>query len=238
MGARSLRHLHPGAALAYARPERALAALAPGFLPPQAHVRAVRRLGRRVLEYGCGTGRITIALARAGIQVTGVDRSRAMLDALSARLRQEPSEVQARVAVVHGDMRDVAVGERFSVVLVADGTFQHLYDSGDVRAFLARVREHLSPGGRLRLDVALPDLRALGAPGPDAEYRPLEQIWLRALDGDRTALLAERQYFPAELRGLLERTGARVRSMRVVQVAPPPTPGAPPIARIVVHSSW
>jgi len=224
--------------LAYACPERALAALAPRSLPPRVHVRAVRRLGRRVLEYGCGTGRITVALARAGIQVTGVDRSRAMLDRLSARLGREGREVQARVATIHGDMRDVVVGERFSVVLVADGTFQHLYDREDVRTFLARVREHLAPGGQLRLDVALPDLCALSAPGPDAEYHALEQIWLRALDGDRAALLAERQYFPAELRGLLERAGARVRSMRVVRVAPPPAPGAPPIARIVVHASW
>ncbi len=241
MGPRLPRTLRPGAVLAYANPERALAELVPRSLPPRVHVRAVQRVGRRVLEYGCGTGRITLALARAGMSVTGVDRSAAMLDRLSAQLGRERREVRGRVEIIHGDMRDLVVGERFPVVLVADGTFQHLYDREDVRAFLARVREHLTPGGLARLDVALPDLRVLSDPGPDAEYRTLEQVLIRALDGDRSALLAERQYFPTELRGLLERAEARLRSMRVVR--PPATPGraesdAPRVARLVVHCSW
>lgn len=236
MNLRLQRAVHAGAVLAYSDPERALAALAHGWLPPAMQVRAARRLGRRVLEYGCGTGRVTIALARAGLEVTAVDLSQAMLAHLAASLAGEPASVRARVRLRHGDMRDLELGERFPLVLVPDGTFQHLYDADDVRGFLTRVRQHLSPGGRLRLDVELPNLRLLAAPPPATTYLPLPQILLRALDGDPNRLLAERQYFPAELRALLARAGAHRQHARVLP-APHRKRGSP-AARLVLQCSW
>ncbi|MBN2192299.1 MAG: class I SAM-dependent methyltransferase [Polyangiaceae bacterium] len=240
MRLRLTRVVHPGAVLAYADPDRALAFLRPGCLPESEHVRAVRRLGCRVLEYGCGSGGVTLALARAGIEVTGVDLSQKMLAHLACALGRESPAVRARVRVHHGDMRDLILRERFPVVLVADGTFQHLYQHDDVRAFLARVRHHLVPGGRLRLDVELPDLRALGTPERWMRYYPLTQVVTRSLDGDPSLLLAQRQYFPAELRGLLERAGARIRTMRVATARQENEGGAGRTRhpRLVLHCEW
>src|SRR5690242_5009291 len=56
-----------------------------------------------VLEIGCGTGRLTLPLARAGHVVTGVDLSPAMLARARSKLAAEPPEVRARVTLLEAD---------------------------------------------------------------------------------------------------------------------------------------
>ena len=55
--------------------------------------------GGPVLELGCGTGRVLLDIAREGVTVTGIDRSRPMLEILEKKLALEPAEVQRPVAV-------------------------------------------------------------------------------------------------------------------------------------------
>jgi SAM-dependent methyltransferase len=110
-----------------------------------------------VLEYGCGNGRITIPIARGGIEITGVDQSVPMLRDLRARLREEPPEVRALVTLRRGDMRRVRTANTFPLVLCPFNTFLHLYTRTDVEHFLARVRSHLAPRGELVFDVSIPE---------------------------------------------------------------------------------
>lgn len=117
-----------------------------------------------VLEYGCGNGRITLALARAGRQVVGVDLSEPMLADLEARLAREPAEVRERIELRRGDMRKVALRRRFPLVICPFNAFLHLYTREDVEAFLARVRAHLAPSGRFVFDVSVPDPHELSRP--------------------------------------------------------------------------
>jgi SAM-dependent methyltransferase len=72
---------------------------------------AKQRLGSsgRILELGAGSGRVTIALARAGYEVVAVDASRPMLAKLRARVSALPSAVARRITVVEGDLRDFTV---------------------------------------------------------------------------------------------------------------------------------
>ena len=63
-----------------------------------------------VLEYGVGNGRIALPLARSGAVVTGVDWSAPMLDDLRTKIAREPAEVQRRLRLVEGDMREVRLG--------------------------------------------------------------------------------------------------------------------------------
>jgi SAM-dependent methyltransferase len=74
---------------------------------------AARQAGP-VLELGCGTGRVTLPLARAGFHVTALDLSPAMLEQLRAKLAQEPAEAQARVTIVEGDMAQFELERRLS----------------------------------------------------------------------------------------------------------------------------
>ena len=91
-------------------------------------------------------------LAQDGHHVVGLDRSQAMLDRAERRARRANVEVRW----VHGDMRAFSFNEAFGLIFVAFNSFLMLAPD-DRWACLARVREHLSPRGRLALDVFQPD---------------------------------------------------------------------------------
>jgi SAM-dependent methyltransferase len=114
-----------------------------------------------VLELGVGSGRVACALARDGAHVVGVDLSQDMLDRAAARAAALPRAARPRVELVRGDMREIALGRRFPLVICPFNAFQHLYARSDVEAALARVRAHLQPGGKFAFDVLMPDLRWL-----------------------------------------------------------------------------
>lgn len=66
------------------------------------YLRLARDTGGPVLEVGCGTGRVLVPTAQAGIEVTGLDRSQAMLQRCRERLAKEPPEVARRAQLVSG----------------------------------------------------------------------------------------------------------------------------------------
>ncbi|MBI2846383.1 MAG: class I SAM-dependent methyltransferase [Chloroflexi bacterium] len=114
-----------------------------------------------VLELGCGTGRVLIPISRAGIQITGIDMSEHMLAVCREKLPQEPVEVQDRVKLVVGDIRQFDLGRRFRLVIIPFRPFQHLVTVEDQLNCLACAHRHLEPGGRLAMDVFNPDLSRL-----------------------------------------------------------------------------
>lgn len=111
-----------------------------------------------VLEVGSGTGRVLIPTARAGFPITGLDGSRTMLDQCRAKLQAEPADVNARVDLHEGDMRDFDLGRRFALVTIPFRPFQHLLTVEDQLACLTSIHRHLEPGGRLILDLFNPSL--------------------------------------------------------------------------------
>lgn len=125
-----------------------------------------------VLEYGCGNGRITIPMARAGTHVVGIDRSAEMLDDLRARLREETDDVRARIAIKRGDMRTAKIGRRFPLVFCPFNAFLHLYTRQDVEQFLARVHAHLTPRGQFVFDVSMPEPEELARDPGRAFHTP------------------------------------------------------------------
>jgi SAM-dependent methyltransferase len=200
------------------------------------YVRMAERFGGPVLELGVGTGRVAIAIARAGHQLVGVDAMPAMLAQARRQLAQLPAAVAARVQLVRGDLRRVQLRRRFGLVIAPFNTFMHLYGRDDLERALAACRRHLAPRGRLVLDVMMPDLRAL-VQDPERLYRcpplrdprdggrydvleashydPVTQIRsVTMLLGRRDRLeqrsaipLVQRQLFPAELEALLHYNG-------------------------------
>jgi SAM-dependent methyltransferase len=125
---------------------------------------AAREYGDPVLELGCGTGRVTMALAEAGKRVTGLDLSERMLErAVSKRaaLRVEPRE---RVHLIQGDMAQFDLGEKFRLVIIPFRAFHHLLEVRQQMDCLECVRKHLMPGGRLVLDVFQTDAERMHDP--------------------------------------------------------------------------
>ncbi|MBW2314188.1 MAG: class I SAM-dependent methyltransferase [Deltaproteobacteria bacterium] len=109
-----------------------------------------------VLELGCGTGRILLPIARAGLPCTGLDLSDAMLGAF--RAKNPPANLQ----LVQGEMQGFDLGERrFALITAPFRVFQHLYTVEDQLACLASVRRHLEPGGAFAFDCFWPRLERL-----------------------------------------------------------------------------
>ena len=124
-------------------------------------VEAALESGGPVLEVGCGTGRVLIPTARAGVEITGLDLSTHMLAVCRERLAEEPAEVQARAQLVEGDMRDFELGRAFALATIPFRPFQHLTTVEDQMACLRTIHRHLEPDGKLILDLFNPSLEVL-----------------------------------------------------------------------------
>jgi SAM-dependent methyltransferase len=124
-------------------------------------VEAARQSGGPVLEVGCGTGRVLIPTAAAGIEIVGLDLSPGMLDICRKRLREEPEAVRSKVRLVQADMRNFHAGQKFSLTTIPFRPFQHLITVEDQLSCLASIHRHLVDGGELILDLFNPWLEAL-----------------------------------------------------------------------------
>lgn len=110
-----------------------------------------RHAGGRVLELGCGTGRITLPLARAGVAVVGIDRSAPMLARAHQRVRH--ARLQHHVRLVRGDVRQLPFATPFALVVAPYGILQSLLRERDLNATLAAVHAALEPGGIFGLEL-------------------------------------------------------------------------------------
>jgi SAM-dependent methyltransferase len=109
-----------------------------------------------VLELGCGTGRITVPVARAGARVVGIDRSLPMLARASRKLRR--AGLTRAALLVRGDIRHLPFRRtRFPLVMAPYGILQSLTRERDLTATLESVARVLPTGGRFGIDL-VPDL--------------------------------------------------------------------------------
>ena len=125
---------------------------------------AARDFGDPVLELGCGTGRITMALAQAGKRVTGLDLSERMLERAVKKRATLFTEERERVHLVQGDMAQFDLGEKFRLIILPFRPLQHLLEVKQQIDCLECVRKHLSPDGRLILDVFQTDAERMHDP--------------------------------------------------------------------------
>jgi len=114
---------------------------------------AARSASGKILELGCGTGRILIPTAAAGCEVVGLDISQNMLETCRAKLELLPKEVQKRASLLLGDMTDFDLKERFSLITAPFRSFSHLIAVEDQLSCIDCVRRHLLPGGRFILEL-------------------------------------------------------------------------------------
>ena len=129
--------------------------------------------GGLILEAGCGTGRILIPTAREGLIITGIDSSLMMLNRCRARLAAETDEVQKKVTLHEGDIRDFDLGTWFTLVTIPFRPFQHLMTIDDQMSALRCIHRHLEPGGTLIFDAFHPNFAALAAGArPETEEMP------------------------------------------------------------------
>ncbi|WP_242631899.1 class I SAM-dependent methyltransferase [Rubripirellula amarantea] len=98
---------------------------------------------KRLLEPGCGSGRLVAAMARKGYDVTGLDLSPAMLKYLDARIKRG----NLSATTVHGDMTQMQFDEKFDAAFCTFNTFRHLLDEKTAIKHLQNVGEVIREGG-------------------------------------------------------------------------------------------
>ena len=110
------------------------------------------QIGERVLELGCGTGRIAVPLGRAGVPLVGIDRSAPML--ARARRRLSRAQLGHSVRLLRGDIRYLPFHDRdFGMVMAPYGMLQSLLRERDLSATLAEVHRVLQPGGTFGVEL-------------------------------------------------------------------------------------
>jgi SAM-dependent methyltransferase len=143
-----------------------------GEYEPAWYVERARRYGGPVVDLACGTGRLAILLARAGLDVTAVDRSTGMLDVFRRKLAEEAAPVRQRIAIAAQDITDLHLDRTFSTAICCDSAF-HLASVRAEMAFLSSVRRHLAPQGWLLFNLPNPTCTfILESEGPEGSgYR-------------------------------------------------------------------
>lgn len=114
-----------------------------------------------VLEIGCGTGRVLLPIARAGIEIHGLDASPHMLKILSGRLTTESAAVRKRVRLHKGDMRRFRLRRKFPLVTMPFRPLQHMHTLADQLAALRTAALHLAPRGIFAFDVYYPNFEKI-----------------------------------------------------------------------------
>jgi len=194
-----------------------------GNLPPA---------GSTVIDLACGTGRITLPLAEAGNEVTGVD----LHDGMLARAREKAAQQGLSVRFFRQDCRALDLPFTAPLIVMAGNSFQHFLTNKDQDRMLESVRRHIEPGGRFIFDARNPVLSELAEPDRYEEivesggrkirevhtetYDPVTQIlhcWTEKFTEHGTPLgrdgLSLRYTYPRELERLLRQHGFQMEQM-------------------------
>ncbi len=113
------------------------------------YIELVAEHGGPALELACGTGRLLVALHRAGIDADGIDISADMLERCHTKTEAAGFSPGLQLA----PMQDFSMGRKYRSILVAGGSFQLLTDNAELLSSLQCIHRHLEPGGRLFIDV-------------------------------------------------------------------------------------
>ncbi len=105
--------------------------------------------GDKILEIGCGTGRITLPLLEAGYMVTAVDSASNFLEKIKKKTRENH-----KVRLINSDMRDLNLNEKFSLIIFSYSTFQYLLTKQEQESVLNNIRQMLSSSGKLVFDIS------------------------------------------------------------------------------------
>ena len=212
------------------------------------YARVCRAQGGRVLELGCGNGRILLGLIGAGIDATGVDGSAGML----RQLERKAAAQSVAAAVCQMDVRRLGFRPAFDVVLCPYSLVTYMTPAGDAAQMVREAIGVLRPGGAIVVDAFVP--RPVTRQGDFAQdyERPFEagtlvrskkitaltprinrierRYDLRAADGalvDRIDIREEiRVFAPGDVLALLAECGLHVRETWWDYASPVPVDGA------------
>jgi len=186
-------------------------------------VAALAGPGGSVLELGVGTGRLAVPLAQAGLRVTGIDSSPAMLARLAER------DPDGLVDAVCGDMvADLPTTDGpVDVALIAVNTLFNIVDPGRQQECFRAVAARLRPGGRFVVEAFVPDpeFGVAASPGSPAHPEVRSDVSVRSMAADHVVLSVS-QHRPDDQRAegqfveITESGGVRLRPWSIRWATP------------------
>ena len=186
----------------------------------------------RILELCCGTGRLTIPIAKDGYAISGVDYTPSMLKKAKAKALEEKLDI----TFIEADIRTLDLKEKYDLIFIPFNSIHHLYKNEDLFKALENVKKHLKDQGLFLLDCYNPNIQFIvegekgqkeiakytTKDGRDVLIKQLMQYenktqmnrieWYYYINGEFDSIqnLDMRLYFPQELDSYLESNGFKI----------------------------
>ncbi|WP_299275149.1 class I SAM-dependent methyltransferase [uncultured Psychroserpens sp.] len=114
-----------------------------------------KKTNGRILELCCGTGRLTLPIAKAGHHITGVDYTASMLNKAKTKASKEGLEIE----FIEADIRTLDLSETYDLIFIPFNSIHHLYENDDLFKALNVVKKHLKADGLFLLDCFNPNIQ-------------------------------------------------------------------------------
>jgi ubiquinone/menaquinone biosynthesis C-methylase UbiE len=146
-----------------------------------------------VLEIGCGSGRITIPIARVGADITGIDNSEGLLKVAREKL-DNIKTLAGNIELINADMRDFSIDKKFNLVIIPYRAFLHMHTVEDQKKTLNNIRQHMAPGAHLIMNMFFPRIDVMDTYVNQLGTVVKQVKTLEAKSGNRQIVYDSRQY--------------------------------------------
>ena len=109
----------------------------------------------RILELCCGTGRLTLPIAKDGYDISGVDYTASMLE----QAKIKASEAGLDITFIEADIRTLELPEQYDLIFIPFNSIHHLYKNDDLFNAFNVVKKHLKGDGSFLLDCFNPNIQ-------------------------------------------------------------------------------
>jgi SAM-dependent methyltransferase len=128
-----------------------------------------------ILELCCGTGRLTIPIAKDGYNISGVDFTASMLK----QAKEKASKEGVAIEFIEADIRTLDLSVKYDLIFIPFNSIHHLYKDEDLFKALKVVKNHLKEGGLFLLDCFNPNMQLI----VDGEKEPKKIAAYTTKDG-------------------------------------------------------
>ena len=186
----------------------------------------------QILELCCGTGRLTLPIAKDGYNISGVDFTSSMLKQAKVKASEEGLDIE----FIEADMRTLDLPKKYDLIFIPFNSIHHLYENEDLFRAFSSVKKHLKEGGSFLMDCFNPNIQFIVEGGKQQKliskyttsdgrnvvikeimrYNKRSQVnrieWHYFINGEFNSVqnLDMRMFFPQELDTYLEFNGFKI----------------------------
>ncbi len=140
----------------------------------------------QILELCCGTGRLTLPIAKDGHKITGVDFTPSMLQ--QAKLKAENEGLN--IKFIEADIRTLSLPKKYDLIFIPFNSIHHLYTNQSLIEAFGTVKKHLKTKGLFLLDCYNPNIQFI----VEGEKEPKEIAQYTTKDGRNVRIKQQMRY--------------------------------------------